>query len=70
MCIELEKKRHALVTSGGKLPTIKKPDVLNWLKKIWNEFPNQIAWNSFTASSYFYEGGIDYSGETQFESDA
>ena len=40
------------------------------VEKFWSEFPIQIVRNSFTASGYFYENGIDYFGETESESDA
>ena len=64
------KEKHRLLTPGSKLPTPTRIGVLNWLKKIWKEFPTQIVQNSFTGSGYFYEDGIDYSGETESESDA
>ena len=43
-------------------------DVLLWLKKIWEEFPVEIVKNSFTGSGYYFEDGIDYSGEMESES--
>ena len=48
------KEKHRLLTPGSKLPTLSRIDVLNWLKKIWIEFPTQIVQNSFTGSGHFY----------------
>ncbi len=44
--------------------------MLIWLKEIWDEFPVEIVKNSFTGSGYYFEDGIDYSGETESESDS
>ena len=46
----------------------KRKDVILWLKKIWEEFPVEMMKNSFTGSEYCFEDGIDYSGETESES--
>ena len=65
-----ERKKYVRRTPGDKLPTPKRIDVFNWFKKFWSEFPNQVFQNSSTATGYFYEDGIDYSGETESEIDA
>ena len=44
-------------------------DVKQWLKTILHEFPDSMVQNSFTGSGCYYEGGIDYSAETESESD-
>ena len=52
------------------MPTPKREDVLLWLKQIWDEFPSEIVRKSFTGSGCVYEEGVDYSGETETESDS
>ena len=44
-------------------------DILQWLKNILDKFLVSTAQNSFTGSEYYYENGIDYSGEIESESD-
>ena len=64
------REKHNLLLPGEKLPCPKRKDVLIWLKEIWDEFPVEIVKNSFTGSGYYFEDGIDYSGETESESDS
>ena len=42
---------------------------LSLTEKIWDEFSLEIVKNSFLGSRYCYIDGIDYSGETESESD-
>ena len=51
------------------MPAPARTDILIWLKTIWEEFPIEIVKNSFLGSGYFYEDGVDYSGDTESESD-
>ena len=62
--------RHASLSPGMKMPSPKRQDVLIWLKRIWDEFPVEIVKNSFTGSGYLFEDGIDYSGETESETES
>ena len=55
---------------GDKLPAPKRNDVLNWLRTIWEAFPPSIVQNSFTGSGYYYEDNVDYSGDTESDSEA
>ncbi len=48
---------------------MKRANVLLWLKQLWDEFPVQIVQNSFKGCGYAFEYGIDYSGDTDSESD-
>ena len=63
-------EKHKTITPGDKLPSPKRADVLEWLSQIWEQFPSEIVKNAFTGSGYVYEEGIDYSGETESDSDA
>ena len=44
-------------------------DVACWLKKICDELAIEITKNSFTVNGYFFEDTVDYSGDTESESD-
>ena len=63
------RKKHDECLPGQKIPSPKRKDVCDWLKKIWAVFPVEIVKNSFTGSGYYYIDGIDYTGETESESD-
>ena len=54
---------------GEKVPAPTRYDVLQWLKKIWHGFPNEIVQNSFKGCGYVFEDGIDYSMETESDSE-
>ena len=56
--------QHALLIPGGLIPTPKRKDILEWLKKIWDEFSTEIVQNSFIGSGYVYENNVHYSGAT------
>ena len=51
------------------MPCPKRKEILQWLEVIWEEFPIEIVKNSFTGSGYVYEDGVDYSGETESDSE-
>ena len=61
--------QHSSLLPGQKLPTPTRKDIVGWLKQIWDEFPVQIVKNSFTGSGYFYEDTVDYSGDTESDSE-
>ncbi len=63
------REKHASLQPGQLLPSRTKKEIVRWLKAIWEEFPIQIVKNSFRGSGYFFEDTIDYSGETESESD-
>ncbi len=50
------------------MPSPARPDMLRWLKNIWDSFPTEIV-NSFTGCGYGYEDGINYGMETESDSD-
>lgn len=50
--------------------TPKRADILQWLAEIWQKFSTKIVKNRFAESGYVYENEMDYSGATDFESDA
>ena len=55
---------------GEKLLAPKRKDMLLWLKTIWESFPTEIVQFSFTGSGYYFEDNVDYSGDTESESEA
>ena len=61
------REQHKLLESG--ISSSKRKDVLNWFKEIWDKFLVEVVKNSFTGSGYYFEDGIDYSAETESESD-
>ena len=63
------REQPKLLESGKKLPSPKRKDVLNWLKEIKDKFRVEIVKNSFTGSGYNFEDVVDYSAETESESD-
>ena len=52
------------LTSGEQVPALSRYDALQWLKKIWYEFPNEIVQNSLKGCGSVFKDGIDYSMET------
>ena len=63
------RKQHMSLSAGDTIRSPKRKDVFEWVKKIWEKFPVEIVKNSFIGSGYYFEEGIDYSGETESESD-
>ena len=63
------RNRHRVLAPGDKLPAPKRSDVLEWLKKIWHEFPVEIVQNSFKGCGYVFEDDVDYSMDTESESE-
>lgn len=63
------RERHSSLPAGSKMPVPKRHEVVTWLKKIWDEFPEEIVRNSFRGSGYVFEEGVDYNGETESESE-
>ena len=54
---------------GEKVPAPTRYDMLQWLKEIWHELPNEIVQNSFKGCGYIFEDGIDYSTGTESDSE-
>ena len=50
-------------------PLLSPQEIVCWLKEIWEWFPLQIVKNLFGGSGYFVEDTVDYSGDTESESD-
>ena len=65
----MEKKTAQIIRVWKRLPSPKRKDVLNWLKEVWDKIRVGIDKNSFTESRYYFEDGVDYSAETESESD-
>ena len=51
------------------MPAVKQLDILNWLKQMWIEFPIGIVQNSFKGCGYVLEDELDYSMDTESESE-
>ena len=51
------------------MPSPSRKDTVGWLKEIWDQFRVEIVKNSFTGSGYFFEDTVDYSRDTESESD-
>ena len=64
------REKHKNLRPGQLLPSPTRKDIVNWLDEIWQQFPVQIVKNSFRGSGYFFENTVDYSGETESESDS
>ncbi len=62
------REKYRSIIRGERLPSPKRVDLLQWLSKIWEEFPPEIVHNAFSGSMFCYEYGVDYSGETESES--
>ncbi len=62
--------RYAGIGPASKLPTPKRVDVVEWLNEVWNNFQSDIVRNSFRGSGYYYDTNVDYSMETESESEA
>ena len=44
-------------------------EIMNWLGKLWREFPPEIDENIIRGFAYVCEGGISYGMETESDSD-
>ena len=64
-----QQAQHEKLTPGDRMPTSKGADILEWLGKIWREFPNEILKNSFLGSGYEYQSDVDYSSATEYNRD-
>ena len=64
------RKKHENLRPGQLLPSPTRKNIAEWPEEIWQQFPVQIVKNSFRGSGYFFKDTIDYSGETESESDA
>ena len=51
------------------MPSPSRKDVACWLKEIWDEFPTEIVKNPSTGKGCFFENPVDYSGDTESESE-
>ena len=51
------------------MPSPSRKGVVVWLKEIWDEVPIKITENSFTGSTYFFEDAVEYSRDTESESE-
>ena len=62
-------EKHASLEPGQLMPAPTRKEILCCLKERWEQFPLEIIKNSFTGSGYFFEDTVDYSGDTESESD-
>lgn len=60
-------EKHRTIILGDKLLSPKRADASEQLSEILQRFPSEVAKNSFKSSGCFYEEGIDYNGETEFD---
>ena len=63
------RERHASLGDGEKLARPTRKEILLWLLEIWEQFPTEIVKYSFTASGYVFEDGVDYTVDTESESE-
>ena len=64
------REKHENLRPVQLLTSLTRKDIVEWLDEIWQQFPFQIVENPFRGSGYFFEDTIDYSDETESESDA
>ena len=54
---------------GSRLPSPKSSEVLSKLQEIWGRFEMEIVRNAFIGSRYVFHDNVNYSMETEIESD-
>ncbi len=66
---KLESDNSQLYMIAPRYTGLLQPCDVTWMKTIRDEFPINIVQNSFTRCSYVFENQIDYSMDTESESD-
>ena len=67
--VQLERKETLFFAAWSVEAYTNQKEILFWLKEISEQFPLEIAKNSFSWSGYFFEYTVDYSRHRESESD-
>ena len=66
---EWRKTQFATHVPGTPSPSPTRVRIAKWLHEIWGEFPGEIVKNAFRGCGYEYQQGVDYSYDTESDTD-